>query len=169
MPVLCDSKVWPSGLAAATNWAPACPAAPALVSTTTGCLRIGSMAVASGRVTISLAPPGGNALIMVIACEGKASCANAGPAASALAAVPMRKRRRSMGCPLEARSPDDSQDRREYSRITAVPQDRRRPRFRVKLTQARREPVAAVAHRKPTPREHAGRYRAPLAGPNPQL
>src|SRR5215467_12299066 len=98
------------------------------------------MAVASGRVTISLAPPGGNALMMVIACEGKASCANAGSAASTLAAVPMRKRRRSMGCPLEAESPDDSQDRREYSRITAVPQDRHRPRFRVKLTQAQRSP-----------------------------
>src|SRR5262245_60421224 len=60
------------------------------------------MAAASGRVTISLAPPGGNALMMVIACEGKASCANAGVAASALAAVAMRKRRRSMRCPFEA-------------------------------------------------------------------
>src|SRR5215813_139975 len=169
MPVLCDSKVWPSGFAAATNWAPTCPAAPALVSTTTGCLRIGSMAVASGRVTISLAPPGGNALMMVIACEGKASCANAGSAASTLAAVPMRKRRRSMDCPLEAGSPDDSQDRREYSRITVVPQDRRRPRFRVKLTQARREPLAVVAHRRSIPRDDASRDRAPLAGPNPRL
>src|SRR5262249_61285569 len=111
------------------------------------------MAVASGRVTISLAPPGGNALTMVIACEGKASCANAGPAASALAAVPMRKRRRSMGCPLEAGSPDDSQDQREYSRITVVPQDRRRPRFRVKLTQARGGARAGAAHRKATSRE----------------
>src|SRR5215475_6461056 len=60
------------------------------------------MAAASGRVTISLAPPGGNALMMVIACEGKASCANAGVAASALAAVAMRKRRRSMRYPFEA-------------------------------------------------------------------
>src|SRR6185312_15274731 len=101
MPVLCDSKVYPSGLAEATNCAPTCPAAPALASTTTGCLRIGSMAAASGRVTRSLMPPGGNALMMVMACEGKVSCANAGPAASAVAAVPMTKRRRSMCCLLE--------------------------------------------------------------------
>src|SRR5215467_15843809 len=120
------------------------------------------MAVASGRVTISLAPPGGNALMMVIACEGKASCANAGSAASTLAAVPMRKRRRSMDCPLEAGSPDDSQDRREYSRITVAPQDRRRPPFRVKLTQAWREPLAAVAHRRPIPPEDAARDRRRL-------
>src|SRR5260370_2416480 len=65
------------------------------------------MAAASGRVTISLAPPGGNALMMVIACEGKASCANTGAAASALAADPMRKRRRSLRCPFEAGPPDD--------------------------------------------------------------
>src|SRR5262245_62129487 len=127
------------------------------------------MAVASGRVTISLAPPGGNALMMVIACEGKASCANAGPSASALAAVPMRKRRRSMSCPFKAGSPDDSRDHQEYSRITVVPQDRSRLRFSGKLKQAQREPVADVAHRTPTPREDAGRDRAPLAGPNPQL
>src|SRR5664280_537966 len=98
MPVLCDSSVEPSGLAEAPTWAPTCPAAPALVSTTTGCMRTGSMLAASGRVTRSLMPPGGNALMMVIACEGKVSCANPGPAASAVAdaAVPMTKLRRSM-------------------------------------------------------------------------
>src|SRR6476469_1556448 len=121
MPVLCDSKVYPSGLAEATNCAPTCPAAPALASTTTGCLRIGSMAAASGRVTRSLMPPGGNALMMVTACEGKVSCANAGPAASAVAAVPMTKRRRSMCCLLEPEFPDDSQNRREYSRMYGCP------------------------------------------------
>ena len=73
--MLCDSNVYPSGLAEAATCAPTCPAAPALVSTTTGCLRIGSIAAASGRVTRSLMPPGGNALMMVMACEGKASCA----------------------------------------------------------------------------------------------
>src|SRR5215510_12235636 len=108
MPVLCDSRVYPSGLAEATTCAPTWPAAPALASTTTGCLRIGSMAVASGRVTISLRPPGGNALMMVIAREGKASCAHAPPAASAVAAVPMTKRRRSMLFLLEPDFPDDS-------------------------------------------------------------
>src|SRR5215831_2501777 len=124
------------------------------------------MAVASGRVTISLAPPGGNALIMVIACEGKASCANADPAASAVAALPMRKRRRSMGCPLEAGSPDDSRDQRQYSRITGVSQDRRRFRFRVKLTQPHRDPVVI---RTPIRQEDAGRDQAPLAGRSLQL
>src|SRR3954464_5097624 len=121
MPVLCDSKVYPSGLAEATNCAPTCPAAPALASTTTGCLRIGSMAAASGRVTRSLMPPGGNALMMVMACEGNVSCANAGPAASAVAAVPMTKRRRSMCCLLEPEFPDDAQIRREYSRMYGGP------------------------------------------------
>src|SRR5262245_12943274 len=147
MPVLCDSKVWPSGFAAATNWAPTCPAAPALVSTTTGCLRIGSMAVASGRVTISLAPPGGNALTMVIACEGKASCANAGPAASALAAVAMRKRRRSMSYLSKRDPPEDSSDQQEYSRIGSIPQDRRKPRSRIKLTQAHEIPSSSSESR----------------------
>ena len=64
---------------------------------------------------------------------------------------------------------DDSRDQREYSRIEVVLQDRRRLRFRVKLTQAHREPGAAVAHRKPIPREDAARDQAPLAGPNPRL
>src|SRR6185312_2561276 len=53
------------------------------------------IAAAIGRVTMSFAPPGGNALMMVIACEGKASCAKAGLAASA-AAVPITKLRRSI-------------------------------------------------------------------------
>src|SRR5262245_41092698 len=44
---------------------------------------------------MSLAPPGGNALKIVIAREGKVSCARAGPAA-ARAAVPITKLRRSM-------------------------------------------------------------------------
>src|SRR4029078_10057968 len=121
MPVLCDSRVYPSGLAEATNCAPTCPAAPALASTTTGCLRIGSMAAASGRVTGSLMLPGGKGLMMVMACEGKVSCANAGPAASAVAAVPMTKRRRSMCCLLEPEFPDDAQNRREYSRMYGCP------------------------------------------------
>src|SRR5262245_11187555 len=125
------------------------------------------MAVASGRVTISLAPPGGNALMMVIACEGNASCANAGAAASALAAVAMRKRRRSMRCPFETRSPDDSRDHQEYSRIAVVPQDRRRFRFGVKLTQPHRDPVVVI--RTPIRQEDAGRDQAPLAGASPRL
>src|SRR3954447_19782764 len=140
MPVLCDSRVYPSGLAEATNCAPTCPAAPALASTTTGCLRIGSMAAASGRVTRSLMPPGGNALMMVMACEGKVSCANAGPTASAVAAVPMTKRRRSMCCLLEPELPDDSQNRREYSRMCSCPARRAHIRLgprRVRLVQDR--------------------------------
>ena len=59
----------------AATCAPTAPAAPALVSTTTGCLKIGSSADAAGRVTMSLAPPGGNALRIVMAREGNASCA----------------------------------------------------------------------------------------------
>src|SRR5262245_8124870 len=117
MPVLCDSRVYPSGLAEAATCAPTWPAAPALASTTTGCLRIASMAVASGRVTMSLRPPGGNALMMVIACEGKVSCANAPPAASAVAAVPMTKRRRSMLFLLEPDSPDDSLSARVFAHV----------------------------------------------------
>src|SRR5438045_1691828 len=50
--------------------APCCPAALALVSTTTGCFRIGSMPVANGRVTRSLMPPGGKALMIVMARVG---------------------------------------------------------------------------------------------------
>src|SRR5262245_19379848 len=147
MRVMGDSKVWPSGFAAATNWAPTGPAAPALVSTTTGCLRIGSMAVASGRVTISLAPPGGNALTMVIACEGKASCANAGPAASALAAVAMRKRRRSMSYLSKRDHPDDSRDQQVYARLGGLPQISAKPRFRVKLKQAHEIPPSSSESR----------------------
>src|SRR5262245_43110528 len=95
MPVLCESSVYPSGLALAATCAPTWPAAPALVSTTTGCLSSGSIMLASGRVTMSLMPPGGNALMIVIACEGKASCAWVGPATTS-AVVPTTKLRRSI-------------------------------------------------------------------------
>src|SRR5262245_59962956 len=95
MPVLCESNVYPSGLALAATCAPTWPAAPAFVSTTTGCFRIGSIAAASGRVTMSFAPPGGNALMIVIACEGKVSWASTGPLATS-AVVPTRKLRRSI-------------------------------------------------------------------------
>jgi hypothetical protein len=57
-------------LAAAATCAPTAPAAPALVSITIGCLTIGSSTAASGRVTTSDAPPGGNGLITVMACDG---------------------------------------------------------------------------------------------------
>src|SRR5262245_17313683 len=100
------------------------------------------MAVASGRVTMSFRPPGGNALMMVIAREGKISCANAPPAASAVAAVPMTKRRRSMLFLLEPDSPDDSLDRREYSRMCGFPPDGHTCRLEVKLTQARKAPIS---------------------------
>src|SRR5215470_14309072 len=95
MPVLCESSVYPSGFALATTCAPTWPAAPAFVSTTTGCFRIGSIMLASGRVTMSLMPPGGNAFTIVIACEGKLSCANTGPVAT-MAVVPTTKLRRSI-------------------------------------------------------------------------
>jgi hypothetical protein len=57
-------------LALAATCAPTAPAAPALVSITTGCLTIGSSTAASGRLTTSDAPPGGNGLMIVIACDG---------------------------------------------------------------------------------------------------
>jgi len=57
-------------LAEAANCAPTAPAAPALVSITTGCLMIGSSAAANGRPTTSAAPPGGNGLIKVMARDG---------------------------------------------------------------------------------------------------
>src|SRR5262245_54675717 len=105
MPVLWESSVYPSGLAEATTCAPTWPAAPALVSTTTGCLRVGSVAVGGRGGQTALGAPGGNAVTMVIACEGNVSWANAGRAASAVAAVPITKRRRSMHCLLETDAP----------------------------------------------------------------
>src|SRR5262249_24925370 len=142
---LSESNVLPSGLALAATCAPTWPAAPAFVSTTTGCLRIGSIAAASGRVTMSLAPPGGKALIIVIACEGKASCASTGPHATS-AVVPATKLRRSI-VPLRPfgsdRTPSRASPERDRSgapplqlvwrprpRISQTPQNRDRPPHR---------------------------------------
>src|SRR5438270_1650065 len=57
-----------------------------------------SSALAAGRVTRSLMPPGGNALMMVIGRDGKASCATALRAmmAAAEAVLPMTNWRRSI-------------------------------------------------------------------------
>jgi hypothetical protein len=68
--VMCRSSVYPSGLALAANCAPTAPAAPDLVSITTGFCTIGSITAASGRPTTSAAPPGGNGLTRMIACVG---------------------------------------------------------------------------------------------------
>src|SRR5262249_165513 len=82
----------------AANCAPTAPAAPALFSRTTGCLNTASSAASSGRVIVSLTPPGGNGLIIVMARVGYASCARARPPASvaADATVPTTKLRRSI-------------------------------------------------------------------------
>src|SRR5437763_9522542 len=66
----CASSVYPSGLALAANCAPTAPAAPDLVSTTTGCFSNGSSAAANGRPTTSTAPPGGNGLTSVTGRDG---------------------------------------------------------------------------------------------------
>ena len=50
------------GLAASpTIWLPTAPAAPGLLTTTTGCFRMRSSAAATGRAVLSARPPGGNA------------------------------------------------------------------------------------------------------------
>src|SRR5438105_9690536 len=57
-----------------------------------------SSALAAGRVTRSLMPPGGNALMIVIGRTGNASCAGAASAhraAAAEAALPVTNSRRS--------------------------------------------------------------------------
>src|ERR1700687_1792484 len=91
-------SVYPSGFALAATWAPTAPAAPALVSMTTGCLTVASITAASGLVTTSVTPPGGKALMIVMAWEGYASCACSGgmARAEAEAAKPAAKRRLSM-------------------------------------------------------------------------
>src|SRR3989304_9373651 len=53
------SRVYPSGLATATDWIPTLPAAPVLFTTTTGCLRAFSSEKAKGRADRSETPPGG--------------------------------------------------------------------------------------------------------------
>ena len=64
------------------------PAAPALVSITTGCLMIGSSTAASGRPTTSTAPPGGNGLMRVIGAGRIGVLRDVrGPVASAAAAA----------------------------------------------------------------------------------
>src|SRR5436190_13227599 len=91
----CASSVYPSGFALAANCAPTAPAAPDLVSTTTGCFSSGSSAAAKGRPTTSTAPPGGNGLTSVTGREGY-SCAKDGVASAAAAAAPPRKLRLSI-------------------------------------------------------------------------
>src|SRR5688572_9397912 len=56
---------------------PTAPAAPDLLTSSTGCLRIRSMAAARGRLVRSTWPPGGNGLTIVIGRPGNGSSARA--------------------------------------------------------------------------------------------
>ena len=58
-PGIATSMVYPSARLLATNWVPIVPPAPALLITTTGCLRMRSIASANGRACKSATPPGG--------------------------------------------------------------------------------------------------------------
>src|SRR5262245_25618861 len=65
-----SSRVYPSGRLVATYCIPTAPAAPVLLTTPTGVLRIFSSEAATGRAVRSATPPGGNGATSVMGRVG---------------------------------------------------------------------------------------------------